>query len=794
MLEFHETYPQSLKEQFMQSQNMNHQGVSLNSMNGNLNDAGMYPPSGLGMTPDQGGSNEMPRIDMNDAPINREMPSYATPQPVDRPPTGESSQSVLVEIRQPKTQAASQAFSIAASFAIPTFEVDSTYEPVPFAAPPNTISADFDSEQEQTVVLKAFVAPDRIAELEALPNVVKVYLDTPIAPFNVMAPEAIVADAALLQKDEQLSMAGTCPIGASCDCGPGTPKGTMADVANYLGVDHIWAEGLRGEGIVVGVVDGGITAEGRPVKAGETTRRIPRVIGGFPSDWGTTASGWGEHGNMCATDVLGMAPQARIYDLRLPAASIAAVISQAIAAYQWAINQHRADGTPHILSNSWGIFQEAWDAVYARDPNHPFTRKVVEAIDEGIVVLFAAGNCGSTCPDGRCAADNGPGRSIWGANGHPRVITVGAVNRHEQFVGYSSQGPAALDPNKPDFCSITHFLGYFNSDSGTSAATPIAAGVAALLKQAAPHAKQAQVKAAMQSTAKDIGASGWDQHSGSGILQGKKALDALRNSWQNLGGYCLYGTALSSWSAHRLDAFTIGMDGALYHKYTNNTNWSDWSSLGGYCISAPAAVSWGANRIDTFVLGGDRAMYHKWWNGSAWSGWENLGGWCKHGVGAASWANNRLDTFVIGGDNALYHKYWNGSAWSGWSSLGGYLISAPTAVSWGANRIDVFALGTDHAVWHKYWNGSAWSDWSSLGGYCLYAPAAASQKVNSLDVFVIGLDHALYQKSWNGSVWSGWVRVPSFCTSAPAAVSCEASHVDVTVIGGNDSLWHISLS
>jgi serine protease AprX len=755
---------------------MQPQDLSQDFMNANMNNAGMYPPTTENTTY-QNGNGNTPPIDMN-----RDMGG-----------NGSSNQSVLVEIRQPKTAAVAQAFSLAASFAVPSFEIDTTYEPVPFAAPPSNMSiANFDSDQEQTVVVKAFIAPDRIAELEALPNVVKVYLDTPIAPFNVTAP-TIKPSSELLQKDEQLAMAGTCPIGGSCDCTPGTPKGTMLEVANYLGVDQMWAEGLQGEGIVVGVVDGGITAEGRTAQPGETTRRIPRVIGGFPtSDWGTSAKGWGEHGNMCATDILGMAPKAQLYDLRLPAAGISAVISQAIAAYQWAINQYQANGTPHVLSNSWGIFQESWDRVYARDPNHPFTRKVLEAIDAGIIVLFAAGNCGGTCPDGRCGQDNGPGRSIWGANGHQRVITVGAVNRLEQFVGYSSQGPAALSPNKPDFCSITHIQGYFNSDSGTSAATPIAAGVVALLKQAAPHAKQEQIKTVMQATAKDIGDPGWDPHSGSGILQAKQALNALRNSWQDLGGYCLYGSALASWSTHRLDAFTIGMDGALYHKYTDQTHWSDWENLGGYSISAPAAVSWGPNRIDTFVIGTDHAMHHRWWDGSGWSGWENLGGWCKHGVAAASWAGNRLDTFVIGADNALHHKWWDGSSWSAWENLGGYCLSAPAAVSWGSNRIDVFVLGTDHAIHHKWWDGSNWSDWESLGGYGLYGPAAASQKVNFLDLFAVGTDHSLYQKSWNGVQWSDWERIPAFCTSSPAAVSCEDSCVDVTTIGGNDALWHIS--
>ena len=154
---------------------------------------------------------------------------------------------------------------------------------------------------------------------------------------------------------------------------------------------------------------------------------------------------------MTSTDALGMAPDANIYDIRI---SNGDTISTAMQGYQWAIDQHKMNKTPHILSNSWGIFAEDWAPDYAKDPNHPFTRKVVEALDEGIL---AAGNCGHEMAGGT----SGPGQSIWGANGHPRVMTVGAVNVKEKWVGYSSQGPAALDPNKPDFCSITHFAGYF---------------------------------------------------------------------------------------------------------------------------------------------------------------------------------------------------------------------------------------------------------------------------------------------------------------------------------------------
>lgn len=398
---------------------------------------------------------------------------------------------------------------MAASFDLPGFTYDEEFQPVPMG------SQGLGASGSETYIVRGVVKDE--ADLEALrnrPEVVNVIPDTPISPFGFPVP---VTSEAM----------GSCPI-PPCDCQPTVAKGSIADVASYLGVNQIWSAGFQGQGIVVGVLDGGITAQGRPVKDGETSRRIPRVIGGWPNDWGTEAGKWGDHGNMCSTDVLGMAPQAQIYDLRISGTGGSpGTISRALQAFQWAIDRHRNDGTPQVLTNSWGIFQETWDATYARDPNHPFTRKVVEAINEGILVLFAAGNCGATCPDGRCGPDNGPGRSIWGANGHPLVMTVGAVNKNEEFIGYSSQGPAALDPNKPDFCSISHFAGYFPSDSGTSAATPILAGVVALLRQAKPSAVQAEVLACLKATAKDIGPTGADQHSGAGIVQAKKAFDRL---------------------------------------------------------------------------------------------------------------------------------------------------------------------------------------------------------------------------------------------------------------------------
>ena len=437
---------------------------------------------------------------------------------------------VLIEMRVPAGQSMAAVQRVALGLAVSSLTLDPNYQPVPVSPSPD-MAERMAAAGEQVVVVRGTIESNKIPELEARAEVLKAWRDSEVQPFAPAMKSLPMAFLEAMPQSANLQFSGggpamgPCPIG-TCDCSPETPKGTIADVAHYLGVDQIWAAGYRGDGIVVAVVDGGITAQGRTPQPGETAK-ISRVIGGFPDDWGTSAAAWEDHGNMCATDVLGMAPNAQIYDIRIASGTSTGTISNALAGYDWAINQHRANGTPQVITNSWGIFQQSWDSDYACNANHLFTRKVVDALNEGILVLFSAGNCGDTCPDIRCGNDTGSGRSIWGANGHPRVMTVGAVNKNEQFVGYSSRGPACLDSNKPDFCSVTHFTGYFASDSGTSAATPIAAGVVALLKQANPVLTQDQAKTALRSTAKDIGPAGWDQHSGAGIIRAKAAYDQV---------------------------------------------------------------------------------------------------------------------------------------------------------------------------------------------------------------------------------------------------------------------------
>jgi serine protease AprX len=423
------------------------------------------------------------------------------------------------------------------------FQVDRTYRPVRIRVPqaeytgkggggakgerPGGTSAPRESSgqprvaAQRTVILRGRIAPDRTDALRAMPNVQRVSDDVRLEPFAV--GRRLGVDCATL----------------------GHPTGDVKRLTRKLGVNRIWAEGYDGHGVVVGVVDAGITARGRDVNPTETPAiplppAVGRVANGRPDDWGTTAVGWGQHGNMMAFDIQAVAPAATLWDIRIwePGGEFETYLGNAIAGYRAAIDSHRLRGEPHILSNSWGLYDSAKSSEYASDPGSMFALMVEEALDEGILVLFAAGNCGQACPSNRCGSGNtGPGQSILGPNGHPRVMTIGAADLDDEWCGYSSQGPALLPPNaaKPDFCAYTQFEGFFPSadpilrdfDGGTSAANAVAAGVVALLKHRRPDLTQDEVKAVLAETAEDIWIPGFDRDTGAGIIRAKAAFDLL---------------------------------------------------------------------------------------------------------------------------------------------------------------------------------------------------------------------------------------------------------------------------
>jgi subtilisin family serine protease len=237
---------------------------------------------------------------------------------------------------------------------------------------------------------------------------------------------------------------------------------------------------------------------------------------------------------MCAYDAGIAAPKATLldYSVLLSTTSgqtaMAGLLSDAVLAYsklRAVLMAMPAAKRALVVNNSWGMFSPAWDfpvghpGNYSDNPAHPFNVIVASLEAAGADILFAAGNCGRDCPDGRCAFGNT--RPICGANSHPAVISVAGVDVKRRRVGYSSQGPGRLSKQKPDLCGYTHFKGsgVYPSDGGTSAACPVLAGLVAAVRTKYPASRisPAQLRTLLTKTAIDLGTVAYDYDHGWGV-------------------------------------------------------------------------------------------------------------------------------------------------------------------------------------------------------------------------------------------------------------------------------------
>ncbi|MDJ0712841.1 MAG: S8 family serine peptidase [Prochloraceae cyanobacterium] len=95
-----------------------------------------------------------------------------------------------------------------------------------------------------------------------------------------------------------------------------------------------------------------------------------------------------------------------------------------------------------------------------------------------------------------------------------------------------------FEQRKPDLASYSHLFGNFGPDrpgglaqpfdNGTSAATPVAAGVAALLMSALPGLSPQDLKNALIESAIDIGKPGFDFDTGYGVINAGAAYAMLK--------------------------------------------------------------------------------------------------------------------------------------------------------------------------------------------------------------------------------------------------------------------------
>src|SRR5262249_38297197 len=126
----------------------------------------------------------------------------------------------------------------------------------------------------------------------------------------------------------------------------------------------------------------------------------------------------------------------------------AASSEQWIAVNAWAIYDRGTEWPPgdYTQNRHLGLsvhFSDGMRKQYGLELGHPLILTVGSLVAQGVDVVFGAGNCGQFSTSPRCGAlDRGLGRTIWGANAHPDVVTVAATSVGADWMGYSSEGPA----------------------------------------------------------------------------------------------------------------------------------------------------------------------------------------------------------------------------------------------------------------------------------------------------------------------------------------------------------------
>jgi len=139
----------------------------------------------------------------------------------------------------------------------------------------------------------------------------------------------------------------------------------------------------------------------------------------------------------------------------------------AIEAINYVIDRKKHGVNVRVISASWGSTQKsrALDDV------------IQKAYQEGILFVAASGN-NSTNND----------RSPHYPSSYSNVISVAALDRNDQLASFSNYGPKSVQIAAPGKDILSTWLGDdYEEHSGTSMATPMVAGVAALVIANQPH-------------------------------------------------------------------------------------------------------------------------------------------------------------------------------------------------------------------------------------------------------------------------------------------------------------------
>lgn len=297
------------------------------------------------------------------------------------------------------------------------------------------------------------------------------------------------------------------------------------------GIEKVWEKGFTGKGQTIAIIDSGIYPHADlkdRVKGWVdlSTEKKKNMID--PFGHGTHVAGLAAgSGAKSAGKYKGIAPEADLVGVRIT------TVVEAIRALQWVI-ENKEKHNIKVVNMSLGDYATK---SYKDDPWAQATQKAIEA---GLVVVVAAGN-------------EGPQPSTISTPGtNPEAITVGAYddkgtpdNRADDTVAsFSSRGPTAVDRlSKPDILApgvrvfgplspnskldvpdLPHEGKDYLAMSGTSQATPMASGLAALMLQANPNLTHKDIKEILIASA-DRNLQDDANTQGAGLINAEKAVE-----------------------------------------------------------------------------------------------------------------------------------------------------------------------------------------------------------------------------------------------------------------------------
>jgi subtilisin family serine protease len=281
-------------------------------------------------------------------------------------------------------------------------------------------------------------------------------------------------------------------------------------IADY-GIDRAWSI-TRGAGVRIAIIDTGIDSShpdlqgavvgGTDVSGlGSSTGQTP--VGADRRHGTMVASLAAGRGNNGADGVIGSAPEAQLLSVSMSfGGGDISADDQIATAVRWAVD-NGADVISLSLTRNTRDWPESWDRAFSY------------AAANDVVVIAAAGNRGSGT-----VAVGAPATM-------PGVLTVGGVTREGLASDTASSQGITIGVMAPGEGLVGAVPGgNYVSWSGTSGATPIVAGIVALVRAAYPNLDAANVINRVLVTAKPVGDTAPDPLYGYGLVDAYAAVTA----------------------------------------------------------------------------------------------------------------------------------------------------------------------------------------------------------------------------------------------------------------------------